>query len=769
MKIDLGGTWTLCGHSADGKHATGLLNCRVPGNIEAALFEAGLVKDPYIEINAMELRKYEFFDWTFERRFEYAGRAGEPLRLICEGLDCIAEIYCNGKLAGKSENALITHAFDLTQFVVPGVNSLKVEIKSANNHFRQYGFEAMTASCYPYNFEATRIRKPAHAWGWDITPRMALGGIFRPIRIETVPEHRFLDTFLQLSRFHADTDPGDPGVTLMFHYHLATINPDFDGMELELTGYCGKKRFSHRVKIWSASGATLFPVADPVLWWPRGYGKPVVYRVEAKLLKHGEFLAATEFDFGIRKLELEAAELAESDCAEPDFRFIVNNVPVRIHGCNHVPADALHANDAERLPKIIELALELNCNMLRVWGGGIYEDELFYQLCDHHGILVWQDFMLGCMVYPQDQAFLETMRIEAESAIRRLRQHPSLALWSGDNECDMVPLWGGVSFDPNRNRITREVLPQAVLRHDPGRPYLASSPWCSPKAWQKSLETKLPPGTLTPEQHLWGVRDYFKSDFYRNTNASFVSEIGYHGAPAAESIRKFTGEAKAWPPRGNEVWNYHASNPFLGSDDYLNYRIALMEDQIKEMFGFTPDNLDDFVLASQICQAEAKKYFIELFRSKRKMSGILWWNLIDCWPQFSDAVVDYYFEKKLAFNYIKRVQQDFVIILPAADAWMQRIVAVNDSQREAAGHYRVYDAESGGTLSEGDFAVGPGAIADLDRVKVCTTAQNLLLIEWTLSDGSRFANHAVSGYPQYDFTRYRDCWLPVITKSFTLD
>ncbi len=755
LQIDLAGTWRLSGRLEHGTEETGLLQARVPGNIEQSLQQAGLVADPYVEMNARQLRKFEFYGWVFAREFDYDG-APRQMELVCEGLDCFATLRLNGQEIGRSENALITHRFPVGGALKSGKNRLEILIASANNVFRKHPVDAMSFGAFPFNYESLRIRKPAHVWGWDIMPRMALGGIFRPIYLQELPEHRFLETFLQLSQLHPDR------AALTFHYHYATSLAVLEDLSVEVSGECGDSLFRKKLPAWSTAGVLKFDLPKPRLWWPRGYGAPDLYRVRAVLRQGERELARREFRAGIRKIELRAEEVWTDD-DRPNFQFVVNDLPVNIRGSNHVPADALHAADPARIPEIVRLACDLNCNMLRVWGGGIYESPLFYDLCDEHGLMLWHDFMMGCAIYPQDGAFLRTIRHEAVEAVTRLRQHPCIALWAGDNECDCLPFWAH-PFEPNRNRITREVLPRLLLRLDPTRAYLPSSPWYAPRAVKKAAELggRFDPMFLAPEQHLWGPRDYFKSDFYRNTRASFVSEIGYHGCPNVGSIRKFIAEERLWPYADNEQWDYHASNPFYGDDNYLNYRTQLMADQIKELFGRIPDNLDDFALASQICQAEANKYFVELVRSRKKMTGIIWWNLSDGWPQFSDAVVDYYFGKKLAYHYLKRVQRDLLVMVGEATAWQQAVIVSNDGAVAKNGNYKVWDAGSGQVLSEKSFNAGANAKLELDRFKVCTTEQRLLLISWRLDSGETGFNHFLCGQPQYDLDRYRREWLPAI-------
>ncbi len=758
-RLELDGVWELSGRPEpdagkrgdDGFEFT--IPATVPGNIELALFEAGRVSDPYTGMNAQALRPFEAYGWRYRRDFEYDG-IRRDCELVFDGLDCFAAVYVNDNRVGDSANALIPQRFPAGEWLRPGRNVVEVRLSGASRAFRHEPLSAATFSSFPYNYEITRIRKPAHVWGWDITPRMALGGIFRCVGLEERPAECLEEGFLQIARFSPRR------LTMQYHYKIAAGLTDFRDLRLSLEGVCGDSRWSASEAVWSYQGIVRFDIENPALWWPRHYGEANLYTVTVRLSRGGEAVWQETFRCGLREISLHAAPVC-TDAATPDFQFVVNGTPIRVCGCNHVPADALHSRDRERLPRILEMFRDLECNMVRVWGGGVYEDELFYDYCDRNGILIWQDFMMGCANYPNDAAFCDVLRHEALVTVRRLRQHPSLALWAGDNECDCCLAAWGVPQEPNRNRLTREVLPDVCREQDPTRVYLPSSPWYSPEAVEK-IRNGAPENKVLAEQHLWGPRDYFKSDFYRNSAASFASEIGYHGCPDTSSIRRFLSPEKLWPWRDNDEWNYHASNPFLPDNPVTNYRTGLMAEQIEEMFGTTPESLDAFARASQFCQAEAVKYFIELFRASPKKSGILWWNLIDCWPQFSDAVVDYYFGKKLAYHFIRRVQRPFAIILPEASAWHQRIVAVNDSAAACSGKYRIWDADSQEEFSAGVFGTGAGEIVELGQVKVCTTRQRLLLIEWQLETGESGVNHALCGYPQFDLEHCLNVWLPQI-------
>jgi beta-mannosidase len=406
-------------------------------------------------------------------------------------------------------------------------------------------------------------------------------------------------------------------------------------------------------------------------------------------------------------------------------------------GSNWVPLDAFHSRDTERYGEALALVSDIGCNILRCWGGNVYEDTEFYDYCDRHGIMIWQDFGMACHSYPRTDEFKKLLEEEVGKVVKKLRNHPSVILWSGDNEVDEMKF--SLGEDPSYNVITRNWLPEFIRRHDIDRPYLPSSPYLG----------KGVPRSEVSESHQWGPRDYFKSDFYKKNTAHFISETGYHGCPAPESIKKFITADKVWPYENNDEWILHSTDQ--NGDDG---RVMLMEKQIRYLFGIKPDNLDDYAEASQISQAEAKKYFIERMRVGRPYkTGVIWWNLLDGWPQLSDAIVDYYFVKKLAYTYIKRTQAPFSIISDEADSeGMLSVYACNDSLDAPKGHYEIINAESGETVAEGDFECAVNGNVLL--AKVPAVQNRMYIFRWNTDRGDGF-NHYYCGNIPLDIEAYR--------------
>ncbi len=763
--ISLNGPWTLtCLETSAGapRNPRELAGCTatrapatVPGNVELDLCRAGKLPDPFVGENIRLLRPLETCEWWYAREFEFECTAAcDDWDLVFDGLDTYATIWLNGVELGRSDNMLIPHRFATGGALRPGRNQVHVRIEPAMVRARRGRYEASMLS-WEHRMEGLHVRKAPHMWGWDIMPRAVSAGIWRDVRLEPRTAHGFEQVYYRTLEIN------EQGAVLAAMFEVRSPALDLMGYTVHFEGVCGGHRFEYTWPLEFAADACRIPVPGARLWWPNGYGDANLYCVTARLMCAGEAVAERTDRIGIRTIKVDRTASAgiphalgsrspdvcrydEPPEPEGHFVFRVNTEPIMVRGTNWVPLDAFHSRDADRLPDAIGLADDLGCNMIRCWGGNVYEDHAFFDLCDEKGILVWQDFAFACCRYPQDDAFLERVRGEAETVVRRLRNHPSLALWCGDNEIDECYTSDGLS--PEHNRITREVLPRIVHRHDPGRHYVPSSPYRSPDAR----------GDL-PEQHLWGARGYFKSPHYTQHTANFIGEIGYHGCPNVSSIRRFISEEGLWPWENNPQWRVHDVS-HLGHNAADRNRIKLMANQIREYFGAIPETLEDFALASQIVQAEAKKYFIESTRQRKwRTSGILWWNVLDGWPQFSDAVVDYYFGKKLAYWYIRRVQRPVCVMLgePGRDKYLP-VIAANDTLQDAALRFEVSGIDDE-ILCTGEMTIPALQNWQVGRIRTYASEKRLYLIHWAI-DGKAFGNHYISGTPPFTQGDYRD-WL----------
>jgi len=763
QEISLDGTWKLsCGPQQPGAPLTPdelaasgwpSIDAAVPGNVELDLMKAGLLPQLSFANNIYLLRPYEGHCWWYHRSFSSPEVAdGERVDLVFEGIDCVGTVFLNGKVVGEPRNMLIPHRFDITALLRSGRtgNDLHVRLDSAVLEGRRH-VPGVNEGAFAMNWESLAVRKAPHMYGWDIMPRLVSAGLWRSVKLEIVPPVRFEDVYVAT----LSVDPANKKAMLLVDWQFQAPVFDVDRWELNLS-LCkdGTTVFTRSQPLVASHGRTIFETGGIECWWPRGYGAQPLYDLVLEVLdEKGAVLATRTNRIGIRTVKLVRTTTTSHE-NPGEFVFVVNDQKVFIKGTNWVPLDALHSRDKQHLAPAVEMLADINCNMVRCWGGNVYEDNDFFGYCDRLGILVWQDFAMACALYPQTDEFAAVIRAEAETIIRKLRNHPSLALWAGNNENDQgyVGGWFGVSFDPNlADRLSREVLPAAVQRLDPCREYLPSSPYCGPDLVKISNRHD-----HTPEDHLWGPRDDFKGKFYTTSAAHFASEIGYHGCPGRRTMQQIMDKDHLWPWQDNEQWLTHATRPHVNMTAY-NHRIPLMAKQITVLFDRVPDNLDDYVVASQISQAEAKKFFIEWFRQgKMRRTGILWWNLRDGWPIISDAVVDYYNRKKLAYHYIKRVQTDVCVICGEAINGVHPVFTVNDTLARVSGTLTITDADSAKVLLETGFSVEVNGRATTGHVPV-SAKPAFWLISWTVN-GRTFNNHYLAGPRPLNLEDYKR-WL----------
>ncbi|MCB9289385.1 MAG: glycoside hydrolase family 2 [Lewinellaceae bacterium] len=739
------------------------ITATVPGNVEIDLEAAGLIKDPKIGNNVYELRAFEFYRWWYRCRFEQPEiPEGCEVKLCFDGIDCIADIWLNDEKIGRVENMLVEHHFDVTE-ILKKENELFVCIHSPVLEGRKYEREFWGVRYDALGGESVYIRKAAHSYGWDILPRLVSAGIWKEVKLEIIPPTYFKAVYWVTKSVNVE----EKTASLYVDWEFATERLNVDGLILKIKiANRHKTVFDQSFNIYS----TVFrnrinDLKNIDFWWPRGYGDANLYDAVLQILDADEnIIAENKQQIGIRTAEL--INTAANTREQPgEFVFKINGEKIFVKGTNWVALDALHSRDKQHIKPCVDMLVDLNCNMIRMWGGNVYEQEEFYDLCGQHGIMVWHDFMMGCTMYPQDQGFLKKIEEEAAKAIRRIRHHPSLVLWAGNNENDVSLEWDNDQphIDPNTDIISRRLLPAMVRRLDPKTPYLPSSPYISSEAFR--LAGNRIDQDYAPEQHLWGPRGYYKAPYYTENIARFVSEIGYHGCPSRESLEKMFDPdfVYPWTNKTDFSWNDQWQTKAVRSHPYATETIKrndLMANQIKCVFTEVPANLDRFIQASQIIQAEAKKYFIEFWRmNKGERNGILWWNLRDGWPVISDAVVDYYYTKKLAYHYIKRVQTDVCVMIGDARENGHPVVIVNDTLKEVEGHFTIKDADSDQVLLKKNFKVGKnGKLAEGSLP--ATEEPKLWLIEWEVG-AKKYTNHYFAYQPHVSLDVYLK-WLPLL-------
>jgi beta-mannosidase len=730
----------------------------VPGNVELDLSGAGLLPaDLFFGENILAVRAFEDAEWWYSCGFDLdAGELASAPELVFHGVDGDAEYLLNGEALGTSTNSLIEHRFAIGRAGQEGRNELVVHLRPLRPPAAADEMVPLWSMSDPLRRDSTWVRKAPHVFGWDIMPRALSAGLWRGVDLVVHDE-------VEIARLYPATiAASEDEATLRVYYELRGALPAGCTCRLVAEGRCGSSTFRLEGAVSGRSGVLVGPVHSPRLWWPRGYGEPNCYELTTELRhdgehrdgehRDGEVLATRTDRIGLRTVEL--VRRPSTNERRGDFRFVVNGVPVYCRGTNWVPLDTFHSRDRELLASRLELLWRTNSNMVRCWGGNVYENDAFFDWCDERGVMVWQDFALACAVYPQTEELSGMLRHEVRAVLRRLRHHPSIVLWCGDNEVDQTAVRDGIA--PESNLLTRRVIPEVVHAEDPHRPYLPSSPFVDGES-EEVLRSRDLRGL--PEAHLWGPRDYYKSEFYRDASAAFVSEIGFMGLPGVASMRKFLDEQHLWPHE-NRQWLVHGTDPTVDFSSRYWWRTAMTLECVRIFFGALPAELADAVVASQLVQAEGFKYAIESGRqAKWRRSGVLWWNLVDGWPQISDAVVDYYLGEKLAFDVIARVQQPLLLLAGEPSGAGCPLLACNDTRRDVTGSYVARVLGEKECLAAGRYESPANATVRIGALQV-PARQSMIVIEWSDDDGQG-RNHHLAGEPPFALEQLRE-WYEVV-------
>lgn len=710
------------------------LVAQIPGNVEIALMEAEILPNIYQGENVEKTRAFELYDWWYVKEFTVDELPCDcEHALVFDGVDTYAEYFLNGEKIGESDNMFIAHEFAVNGFVKLGKNQLAVHIFSTVKKSEEYPASPSLVADWEC-FGNLYVRRPSHVYGWDIFPRVISAGIWRGVRLECRDHVRIEDIYFSTVFVKKDL------AGLSFHYQLKLPAELFGKYRIEFAGKCKDRSFSFSYPV-VYKAATKFPyVQNPLLWWPNGMGEQNLYDVTVTLYdERNNVVDQKQTVMGIRHVKLERADFV----GENGFRIYINEQPVFCKGANWVPLDVLHSKDAEKYEECVMNYVENNSNMVRVWGGGVYEDNAFFELCDKHGIMVWQDMMLACHAYPQDEVFCKAFSNEVESVIQKIRNHPSIVLYCGSNETDWIYFCTGQN--PNDDVLTRKVIPEAIRKMDPYRAYYPTTPMFTDKFVKAQggrflidLEEIERSRIGLPEEHYWWHRDDYET--YAKIDHCFVGEIGYSGCPALETLQESIPvcELNAENEFNGDAWNCHQ----YSTDGDVRHAS-------KYYFGTLPNTVEDFILSSQISQAEAYKYLIEQTRLKKPyMTGILLWNMRDGWPAYNSALVDYYGRKKLSFYYVRQSQQNVVFIM-GDDL---KGYACNDTLAAYQGGYKIYNG-GGQVLVEGQFSVPANenvCLGDFSALK----DEKYLVLELTVGENT-YVNHFINESRAHDFDGYK--------------
>ncbi|WP_432932889.1 glycoside hydrolase family 2 protein [Microbispora sp. CA-135349] len=584
---------------------------RVPGSSHLDLMAAGLIPDPYLDRNEAELIWMHRADWRYATTFQApAARSGERVDLVFDGIDTVATVRLNGRLLGRTANMHRGYRFDVGETLRDGANELEVTIHSALNHAEQVEEKLGSRKrAYPHPYNA--IRKMACSFGWDWGPDLQTAGIWKPVRLE-----RWRTARLSRVRPLVTMDPDGTGrveVHVELDYACAG--------DYSITVNVGDR--SQRVPVSGGAATVTVLVPQARLWWPVGYGDQALYDLTVTLLQEDRPVDVARRRVGFRTITLDTGP---DDIGSP-FTFVVNGRPVFAKGANWIPDDHfLTRVDRERITRRVDQAVAANMNMLRVWGGGIYESDDFYDVCDERGVLVWQDFPFACAFYSEEEPLRSEVEAEARENVTRLVSHPSLALWNGNNE-NLVAFtdWPGWR-DTLQGRTWglgyyTELLPRIVAELDPTRPYSPGSPY-SPVGLPPNDEDH---GT----RHEWAVWNEVDYSHYRDQIPRFCAEFGFQGPPAWRTLTRWIHDEPMTPTSPGFLLHQKADNGGVKIDRGMEPHLPV------------PASFEDWHWAAQLNQARAVAFGIEHFRSWwPRTAGALVWQLNDCWPVTSWAAVD---------------------------------------------------------------------------------------------------------------------------------
>ena len=730
-------------------------NATVPGCVHTDLLANKLIDDPFYRDNEKKQQWIGKTDWEYRTTFKVAAPLLERqnVELVFEGLDTYARVYLNEQLVLDADNMFRTWRVDAKPALKAGENTLRIVFRSPINEILpvmakiKYQLPAPNdqgEKTSPYT------RKAPYHYGWDWGPRFVTSGIWRPISLEAWDHARVSDLQIVVKKI----SPEVAELTANVEVEASASGPTTVTLE-NLTDkvIAGKQQTDLNKGINRISFD--FTVSRPSLWWPNGLGAQPLYSFRARTLVKGQATDEKLTRTGLRTLELRR----QPDEAGQSFMFVINGVPVFAKGGNWIPADSFPSRiTKDKYRYLIKSVHDSNMNMLRVWGGGIYEADEFYELCDEMGIMVWQEFMFACSMYPANQEFLDNVRAEAIDNVKRLRNHPTIVIWSGNNEVETGWLnWGWrqslpASLWDDYKKIFHGVLQEVCATFDPSRPYWPSSP-------HGGLEDD-PDSQRSGDVHFWQVWHAAKpfSDYEKQT-PRFMSEYGFQSFPNIETVKAYAlpSERDIESP----IMLAHQRHP-RGNQLVREY---MLRDYPK------PKDFESFLYVSQVLQAEGIRLGAEhLRRIMPHNMGSLYWQIDDCWPVASWSSIDYFGRWKALQYYARKFYND-LLISPTVQKGDLKFYVVSDRTKVVPAKIAVTLMNFDGTVLKNfvrDVTVAPltsRSYVDLkvDDLLKGVDKKNVVVYSELLVDGKAVSTH------DYFFAPFKELSFskPVITSEVT--
>lgn len=700
----------------------------VPGVVHTDLLQNKIIEDPFFRLNERGLQWIDKEDWVYETCFTLATdmMRKENMELVFEGLDTYADVYLNDECILKADNMFRRWSIPVRQYIREENNILKVYFHSPVK------IDVPKWDALPYQYPASNdqsengglfnkkisifARKAGYHYGWDWGPRLVTSGIWRPVYIRAWSDSRINDVFIE------QKEVGAGRAVIAGHVEL-DADKDMDGVLVTITDEATGRVLGERqadLKRGTNRVTVDFVLHKPKLWWSNGLGEPFLYRFRTDIIAGGELLDSKTERMGIRSLKV----VHQPDKDGHTFYIELNGRPVFAKGANYIPSDNfLPRVTPANYKKTILDAAGVNMNMLRVWGGGIYENDVFYDLCDEYGIMIWQDFMFACSMYPAEGALLDNIRQEAVDNVKRLRNHACIALWCGNNECQDAWLgWGWKREIERQNKEYADkiwaqyrqqyhvTLPGVVREYAPGTFYWPSSPF----AFEGEMS-----GTTDGDRHYWSVwHGKAPISDYDSEKSRFFSEYGFQSFPEFESVKRYAPYPEDWDIRSEVMMSHQRGG------DHAN---GLIETYLLNEYK-KPRDFRAFLYMNHVLQGDAIKTAIESHRRQMPYNmGTLFWQHNDCWPVASWASRDYYGRWKAQHYYVRKAYDD-ILISPVVEGDDLKVYAVSDRLENTSGRLQLQVCQFDGTVvRHWDKSVG---ISGNDS-RVCFSAPLAKLLEGT--------------------------------------
>lgn len=633
---------------------------KVPGEVHTDLMRANLITDPFIGQNERSVQWIDKEDWIYETSFvpEDELFRQNNINMIFNGLDTYADVYLNDSLILKADNMFRTWKIPVKDVLNQGKNKVRVyfhspiKIDLPKFDSLDFAYEACNDQSENGGIFDKRVsvfaRKAGYHYGWDWGPRLVTSGIWRPVLLQGWSDVIIDNLFVETQKIEKNKAFLDASFSVI-------SDRTIDNCCVEIVDPSTNRKYcSKNVKLSDGVNRINLPfeISKPKLWWCHGLGKPNLYDFQCNVVIDNKITAQSSVLTGIRTVEV----VRENDSEGTSFYFKLNGIPVFAKGANYIPSDNFLSRVTHAVyDRTIKDAVDVNMNMLRVWGGGIYEDDYFYELCDRNGIMVWQDFMFACSLYPAEGAMLDNIRQEAIDNVIRLRNHPSIAIWCGNNEC--LEAWHGWSWKTRYaqqgvdsiiwnqyDTLFHKELPDIVSAYSPKTFYWPSSPF---SRYDGIAEAN------NGDFHLWSVWGQSKPiDDYNRIRSRFFSEYGFQSFPTIESVKKYAPNRKDWD---------------INSDIMLAHQRGGMDanNRIKKYLDISypqPKDFESLLYMTQILQGDAIRTAIEAHRrDKPYCMGSLFWQHNDCWPVASWSSRDYYGKWKAQHYFSRKAYEDILV------------------------------------------------------------------------------------------------------------